>query len=238
MSTMLGNRPLKPQDFVNKTEWHKYWYTIMGLTRGIGLVTGPPRSGKTLWATLHAKKLRNLFGREVVLDYDVHPEFGPYTKFDENVLLEELETVTKIAKDAKLKKGVRTGWEHEAADKLKLYGKTIVFDEGYKYFHNRRTMNTLGILLVDMMRQYGHYDILMLIISPYEDELDAKGPQRYATFQVKCNWGLFVPDTGFYDIYNRQLMQSAQQTIYGPNHYNLWDSFNPIAARGHVNIKL
>jgi len=233
-----GSRPATLKDFNgDKRKFYKYLCIKKGLTKGVMLIKGLPRSGKTLFAIHHAKFLRDEFGLPVTMDFKPEASFGPYSMFDETVLLEELANVTSIAKKS-AKWNVSQEKTDELAYKLKLYGHTVVLDEGTRWLDRRRSVSNVNLLINDIVKQWAHYDILLMVINHFQDELDPRF-LRYVEGQgtiVSCSWGMKWPETGEYQIKNTAFGEKLSMTIYGPNVYGDYNSFNPIAMRAKVKL--
>lgn len=235
---LSGKRPATLKDFAgNKRSFYKYLCIKKGLTKGVMLIKGLPRSGKTLFAVHHAKFLRDEFGIPVTMDFKPESSFGPYTFFDETVLLQELDDVTAISKKS-AKWAVDQDGIDNVAKKLKLYGHTIVLDEGTRWFDRRRSTSNVNLLMNDIVKQWAHYDILMMVINHFKDELDPRFV-RYVDGQgtsVSCSWGMHWEETGEYNVKNEAFGERLNMTIYGPNVYGDYNSFNPIAKRAKVKL--
>lgn len=221
----------------DKRKYYKFLCLKKGLTKGTMLIKGLPRSGKTLYAVHHSKFLRDNFGIPVTMDFKPEATFGPYTLFDEDVLLQELDNVTAISKKSAKWVTGQDGLD-DITKKLKLYGHTVVLDEGTRWLDRRRSSSNINLLLNDIVKQWAHYDILLMVINHFEDELDHRF-LRYVNGQgttVSCSWGMTWPETGEYKIWNRAFGEKLDMTIYGPNVYGDYNSFNPIAKRTKVKV--
>lgn len=234
-----SGRPMTLKDFNgNKDKFYKYLCLKKGMTKGVMLIKGLPRSGKTLFAIKHAKFLRDHFGIPVTMDFKPEASFGPYTLFDEEVLMDELAAVTSISKKSAKWAASQDEVDKLIKNKLKLYGHTIVLDEGTRWLDRRRSSSNINLLLNDITKQWAHYDILLMVINHFEDELDHRF-LRYVNGQgttVSCSWGMHWPETGEYRVHNKAFDEKLTMTIYGPNVYGDYNSFNPIAMRTKVKM--
>jgi hypothetical protein len=234
-----SNRLLTLKDFNgDKVKFYKYLCIKKGLTKGVMLIKGLPRSGKTLFAIHHSRFLRDNFGIPVTMDFKPEKGYGAYNLFDENVLMDELSAVTSISKKSAKWAASQDEIDNLVKGKLKLYGHTIVLDEGTRWLDRRRSSSNVNLLLNDITKQWAHYDILLMVINHFEDELDGRF-LRYVNGQgtsVSCSWGMKWPETGEYKIHNRGFDEKLNMTIYGPNVYGLYNSFNPIAMRTKVKM--
>ena len=256
---LLSNlhRPLRVSDFGDittpegrdkaKIEYHKFLCERKGLLKGPMLVSGLPRAGKTTWAVFHAKFLRDNFG--IPCTFDFHPKgdepFGPYEYFDETDLQAEVKKVTIMAKksgswDERLQM-VDEGEVLDFAKRLKIYGHTLVLDEGTRWLSNKRVMSNVSLILFSILKQWAHYDMLFCLVNHFKQELN-RDVLRYMDHQgvlVNCSWGCQWKDTGLYNISNNSLPGregKMEMTLYGPNVWKYFNSFSPIAMPGRISL--
>jgi hypothetical protein len=240
-----SNKVYTLKDFgEDKLKYYEYLCLTKGLTKGIMLVKGPPRSGKTLWAVNHARLLREIFGIPVTLDFRPTEEFGAYEYIDADGVVQELEAVTAMVKktgrwsNKKKKLGINDEVEEDILKRFKLYGHTVVLDEGTRWLDKMRCASNVNLLINDITKQWAHYKILLMVINHFQNELDPRYVQYIETqgITVSCTWGMKWRETGEYRIYNRAYEQKLYMTVYGPNVYKYFDTLGPIAMRTKVKI--
>jgi len=222
---------LTERHFRSKEDYLRYLFVKKGMVKGVRLVYGRPRSGKTLYSVVHAMDLRDLFGIPVLMNFHPYPAFGPYEYFENEVLIEELNTVTALTKQ---KKSWKDKVEIEGEVKrLKMYGHTVLIDEASKLIDKRRSASNVNLYMCDIAKEYAHYDLLLLAINHREAELDSRFVE-YITFRIDCSWGTHVPELGEYKMSNSLTGENYFSTLYGPNYYKYYDSFCPIAMRQSI----
>lgn len=167
--------------------------------RGLMLMFGMPGQGKGLVANMVAKKLNLYLGKKVLRDDIPKRLFGPYTLFNEDVLLDELERMSMIARGEAVKKTMRSKnsitnaqnqisqWRTEKGDVL-LKGSVLLLDEFWRYMHNRRPHNPMGILLGGIIKMWRHLDLMIIGIAQQKHELDQFSCLPYVTHEVRCEW--------------------------------------------------
>jgi hypothetical protein len=245
----FDNKPLQLRDFNgDKVEFYKYLCVKNGLVKGPMLIKGPPRSGKTTWAIHHSRFLREHFGIAVTMDFvPVNQygtnEYGEYDFFDENVLKAEMEKVTTLAKGDKGSWKVTDEKENRqeltlAAKTLKIYKRTVVLDEATRWLSKYKMTSNVSFFIMNLIKQWGHYDTLLMFLNHYEAELNPDA-RRYFDDQgiiINCSWGCKWKDTGEYQIRNNMTGAKMYMTLYGPNVFQYFNSFNPIAMPGRIKL--
>lgn len=237
------------------------------LTRGIMCVTGPPRQGKGLFSNVWAWKVRRYFKhRHILLDYKPRRLFGPYTPFNEQAFMADLEKMADVAKgeipkeaksvkDKKLVNDVVAHWITKRGEVL-LQNSVLVLDEFWRYMDKRRPHNTMGMMLGGLIKLWGHLDMLLIGISPKLDELDAYRCIPYLNYEVRCTWSLTrsytaecrlyklrtVTAGGVRNISGRPLSimingMKPREELDGNNYFSIYNSKNAISmAKMKINL--
>lgn len=220
--TGLYNLELNNEELTERDIQEATWLAQKGLVRGVMLVTGPPGAGKGLFGTVMAWKLRRYFkDRRILLDYKPKPLFDenaiePYTLFNGDFMLEELnkmakasgtESVSKEYSKEKISKvrELSEVWTNTQGAVL-LKNAVLGLDELKRYFHNRRPMNTLGVLMGHIVTQWRHLDLLIIGMTPYKREIDAISFLPYVTHWVRCSWSMTRPDTTDAQVYRARFV--------------------------------
>jgi len=177
---------------------------IRRFIRGLMVVVGDPGSGKGVFGHVLPWKIKRYFvGRKALLDHKPRPLFGPYLPFDEKFLKEELDKMAEMSnvrgeipsdidrKDEeriKKVKDIAQKWVKSERAHVYLSNSVLVLEEFKRYMHNRRPMNPLGITLGHIITLWRHFDILILGMTPFMNEIDRKACQQYITHEVRCTW--------------------------------------------------
>lgn len=179
---------------------------------GMVIVTGMPGMGKDMFANWLSYAIKTVFENKKVFR-DERPKwlFGDYEIFNEAVLREELENMSREALgipdeidrgDIKMieKVGAMTKDWLKAVGESKLHNGVLYLTEFWRYCHNRRPHNPMGILLGSIIKQWRHLDLLIIGSAQQAHELDRFSVLPYVTHQVRCSWGYKYPTTGTYRI--------------------------------------
>lgn len=172
--------------------------------RGVMLVTGDPGGGKGLFTNVLSWKIKRYFeGRKVLLDYKPKPLFGPYLPFDDRFIDAEFQKIADLSnvrgeipkeidrRDKKRIKGMHLladTWLESKAGQVYLGNGVLVLEEFKRYLHNRRSMNPMGITLGHIITQWRHFDVLIVGMTPFRNEIDVKACLQYLTHEVRCSW--------------------------------------------------
>lgn len=184
---------------------------LVPFSKGLMLILGPPRQGKDLFATTISYKLKKYFkNRHVVRDERPRSLFGTYKLFNEDTLLADMAKLEKIAKgdiplEAKKKAEVEqlttnvTHWQ-TAGGEVMMQHAIAHFAEFWRYMHNRRPFNPMGLALGGLIKTWGHLDALLMGVAQQEHELDQYSCLPYATHEARCSWSLSRPNTTMVDV--------------------------------------
>jgi len=199
---------------------------------GVTLVEGRKGTGKTTFAICVSYKLKELFGRPVICDFRPKPEFGPYTFLDEKSFVGELEKITKIAKStSKEDVDLAVEWSLKKHN-INLYEATMVLDESYRYFDSRTPSDKLVRIFGYFISQSRHYKLGIFLLTPRRDMIDKRvRTQVDRLVKVAYNPLSQVVHARVLD-YNTGATKRIK--IYGPNWFDLYDSWSAIALRRKV----
>ena len=188
----LDGKEVYQDDFTDNDQWLKYDYIRLRLFRGCVVCSGKERGGKTLWAAKTAYLMKRLFGKKVVANFHLKPGFGEYTYLDESVYVEAWEKLTDVAKN-----GGKVSSD-EMQKELALYNAVVIIDEAHKVLHCRRGMSAYALLLGDSIKEWGHNQNLIILITPNPKELDKKLVLARRTHAVTCKYEYFYEETSSY----------------------------------------
>jgi len=182
--------------------------SLYNMTRGVMIVTGFPGSGKGVFANTLAWKVKRYYkGKKVFRDDPARRPFGYFRLFNEEFIMGEMEamakasgTTSEIQAELKTKKQVKDvanlskEWMENRGQVL-LQNGVLVLDEFWRYMHNRRPMNPMGIIIGSLLKTWRHLDLLIIGMAPQKRELDAISCLPYITHEVRCSWSLMQPET-------------------------------------------
>jgi hypothetical protein len=175
--------------------------SLTRMMRGVMIVTGPPGSGKDLFANTLAWKIKRYFkGRRVLRDDKPRRNFGAYIPINEEILSTEFvriggatagilskETRKKATEKLKEEEEIASEWANGSGKEL-LTGGVLYLTEFKRYFHNRRAGNPMGVLLGHIVSMWRHFDLLIIGTTPKKREIDAISLLPYVTHEVRCDW--------------------------------------------------
>jgi hypothetical protein len=141
-------------------------------------IIGKKGRGKTLTGVAIAYQLRERFNRPVICvgsKMGLNESFGPYQFMGEMDFRNEMERISLAADE-----------EENAEQVAKMFDKygisilysTIVFDEAYKLFEARRSMDKMVQLTGYFMAQQRHYHVTTIFMSPDEKLIDKRIVQQ------------------------------------------------------------
>lgn len=246
----------------------------LGLTRGVMLVTGAPGAGKGLFGTVLAWKIRRYFkGKRCLLDYKPKPLFDadviePYTLFNGDFLMSQVKNMAEavevsVDSEAALNKQqadkaakIAQSWIEDQGAVL-LQNGVLALDELKRYFHNRRPMNTLGIIMGYIVTIWRHLDLLIIGMTPYKKEIDQFSFLPYVTHWVRCEWNVsrpntttarifrarFVGATGVFETVGKPISitlngNEPRESLGGKRYYDLYNSKDKKNVAPAVRMKI
>ena len=189
-------------------------------------------SGKTLLAIALATKFKEYFHKKVLLDFMPKPAFGEYMYLDETKFMEELNKVTDIVK-ATSQDDIALGVEWSLKKLgLDIENAVIIFDESYRYFDCRTPTDKLVRVFGYFVAQMRHYHVTMILLCPNKRYLDRRVRDQIDYLgKVAFNPGSLVAHARFLSYITGEIKPLK---IYGPNYFDLFDSWGPIAMRRKV----
>lgn len=172
---------------------------------GTMLVSGPRRQGKGLFANFFAWKLRHFFGKKILRDDHAPELFGPYTLFNEDTLLGEIDAMSDIAETdtRKKSKAVKRAemsskvseWRTQGRGEVLLQNSVIIKDEFWKDMNKRRPSSTMNLLFGGLLKTCYHTDTLVIGIIQRVDDLDRFTCLPDVNIHAKCVWSRVTPNT-------------------------------------------
>lgn len=199
---------------------------------GVTVIEGRKGSGKTLFSVCIAYKLRELFGRPVICDFRPSDLFGPYSFLDEKLFVSELEKISDCAKYTPQNEvDLAVKWSLEK-NNVKLQDSTIILDEAYRYFDARTPSDRLVRVFGYFISQSRHYKCAVILLTPRKDMIDKRVRTQIDRFvRVAFNPRTQVIHARVLD-YNTG--EPKRIRIYGPNYFDLYESWSPISMRKKV----
>jgi len=179
---------------------------LVPFSKGIMAVTGMPGQGKDLLGTVLSYKIKRYFkARHAVRDERPRSLYGIYAPFNEGTLLQamaRLESIAKgeVSKEAKTKaeldklNGQIAKW-HSKEGEVMMQMAVAHLCEFWRYMHNRRPHNPMGVAIGGWLKTWRHLDCLIIGTTQQLHELDAISCQPYITHEVRCSWSTTRPNT-------------------------------------------
>ena len=212
---------------------------IAPMGRGIMLVAGLPGAGKTTFATRHLWRLKTYFGRPVGMNYHPSPLFGSYTYWDPEFFRQELERISDMVKEGSKKQSLRYNNENDRIRASSLYaGRAWAYDEAPKLLGRRRIMTNVALHMGDTIREWRHYDVLMMLMSQSKKELDNLWVDEYVTHEVDIAKLRNHPEYSEVVVYDRQTMRTRRELLYRPRWYGLFHHDSLVAPRLSHTFKI
>jgi hypothetical protein len=232
---------LNPHLAISELEEALFWRDI---ARGFVGIFGDPGSGKTLLLTAAQLKLYYYFIRPILSDYLPTQAFvdrveGRFTFIDEEILLTELESVDKLAKNKgfNLSAPQRAEWLAEGkGGKIKLHGCTLALSEIDRWLNCRRTATEINRVLTDMIKQFRHLDIGLW--GDCVDIMDLDRQRAVPRFSTIVQATPLGNDYFQYEFRtSRKLtrkgtvfgLEKCKYVLYGPDWYKFYRTRNPVA---------
>ncbi len=178
------NPNLSAEERADALFWQHY-------TRGIMVVDGPPGSGKDLFATVVAWKMKRYFNKTAILDFKPRKIFGPYMPFNEQTFGAQLGRLNEVAgfndKTGSQKKQKEIIGNWVASEGQVLFKNSVaVFQEFRRYFYKRRPFLPLGMCLADVFDIFRHLDLLVIGTCVDARELDDHSCLPKVTYRARA----------------------------------------------------
>lgn len=232
--------PLNPNLSISELDEALFWRDI---ARGFIGIFGDPGSGKTLLLTAAQLKLYYYFLRSVLSNYLPTQLFldqvkGHYTFVDEEILLDELESIDKLARNKgfNLTAPQRAEWLAEGkGGKIKLHGCTFAISEIDRWVNCRRTGSEIDRVITDMVKDFRHLDLGLWADCVDIMDLDRqRAVPRFSTIVQAMPLGNDYYQYEFRS--SKKLgrkgttfgMDKRQYILYGPDWYKYYRTRNPI----------
>lgn len=169
-------------------------------SRGLMIVSGPPRSGKTLFANTIVWKMHRYFGKPILLDYKPRQLMGKYIFVDAKFLSSQMDVMTSNALG-----------EIDSRSLLRFQNAAMGLDEFKRYMNKRRPMTKMNEYIGNLIRVMFHLDILIVgITQDANNDLDPRTCLPYVSHDVRCQWCATRKDTAIVQIYPMRFVSSHQ----------------------------
>jgi hypothetical protein len=160
------------------------------MTRGVGIIEAPPRSGKDVFLAAWCFKMKYYFNRKIILDRLPRRPFGYHVLFNADVLAKESDKLKALQQGTLVEgeKGEKLSTEQQwSKTQASFLFKDAVFgaSEYWLYFKKRKPMATMNDALSGLHKQWGHIDLLMLGCTQSVEDLDVNQCQRFITHDIK-----------------------------------------------------
>lgn len=221
-----------------KEEWEDWeWAEIdwwKPFSRGITIIDGPIRSGKTTFLSVSSYKFQKYFGQSAIFDNPrmIKPAFGKIQNLDWLTVIENLGVMAKQKKISKymvLSQCLDDLFKSAGVD---LHGKTINIDEAAKVLNKRRGMSDVVIIIGQMCRQIAHFGSLLQISSQDAIKgLDEHEGLNFKTAKVTCEYDQ-VERRSYYAITSK-FTHLGPSVVYplriNPDNWkDIYESFSPV----------
>jgi hypothetical protein len=165
---------------------------------------------------------------------------GSYGYIDEEKLLDELQSVDKLAKDKAFNLSEKEKAEWVAGGKggtgIRLHGRTLALSEMDRWLNCRRTASEINNLITNMVKQFRHLDLGLWGDCVDIMDLDRqRAVPRFSTIIQATPLG-----NGYFEYHfrtSRKLTSKGtvfeaskrKYTLYGPDWYKFYSTRNPVA---------
>lgn len=196
------------------------------------VIEGKKGSGKTLLAMALVMKFKEYFEKKIILDFKPRPAFGDYGFIDESRFIAELTKITDIVRGTPQDQvDLAVEWSLKKLD-LNIENKVIVLDESYRYFDCRTPSDKLVRVFGYFIAQMRHYHLTIILLCPSKRYLDRRVRDQIDFLgKVAFNPGTLVAHSRFLSYLTGEIKALK---VYGPNYFDLYDSWSPIAIRKRV----
>ncbi len=204
---------------------------ILELIGSITLLWGPKDSGKTLASVAIARRLRDITGIPLVLNFHPTAEFGPYTYMDAQGFLKQLGEIAQLAQGREGGAELVNDLSASLVNNLDIEGAFMVLDEIYQLFDARRGSSNSVIAFAEWVSQIAHYHASLIMPMPHWDMIE-KRIRRQIDFYGECR---FNRATGI--VYVRLVPRDPDRgeakmlIINGPAYFDVYDRWNKFAFR-------
>lgn len=217
-------------------QYRKEAHFYQEFNKGVFLVSGKQKVGKTGVVVSIAWWLKRLFHRGITADQMLDKRFGRFIYYTRAMLKHDLEAIKELADDPNLTEDENGLW-NAAPDRLPyLYNKVQIMDEVYKKLDRRRNQDPELLVYGDMFLQYGHLNTAFFLISHGKKLVDKYRASDWLTHEIHCEYNVSKPYTTTCQIYNLITGKTKYLDVYIPRYAPMYRAFAPIAPR--TNIKL
>ena len=181
------------------------------ISKGVGLVSGDPGSGKDLFTCSTAFMQKYYFPtRKVLLDFLPCRPFGEYIPFGMREMMHEINKMAKKAgvenaqnsKDPKEEEEFGEYLEGEAAKWATEGEGELLFTDAVWYMqelrakaYNRNPNGRTNKFIGGILTVWRHLDLLVMGTHTDPDEIDYKAFLKKVTWRAKCRWSITRPHT-------------------------------------------
>lgn len=160
-----------------------------GVTRGLVMVTGLPRSGKTLFTSVVSYWMKELWGITPLLDYHPKDGYGNYVYIPEKQFMAELTKVNELADEqAKMSEGKRVIENAIGGNNIIFDHAVLVLDEAIRYVSCRETSSNASKVYATFIQTWGHYQGVTFLNAIRMKDLDRQRVYPLRTCEVKCGY--------------------------------------------------
>lgn len=226
ISTLIPNFEILSSEELDEALW------FLEFLLSLIVIEGKKGSGKTLLAIALATKFKEYYNKKIILDFRPFPAFGEYGYMDEVKFMAELNKVTDIIKSTP-QDDVNLGIEWSLKKlNLDIENSVMIFDEAYRYFDCRTPSDKLVRVFGYFVAQMRHYHITMILLCPNKRYLDRRVRDQIDFLgRVAFNRKTLVAHSRFLSYVTGEVKPLK---VYGPNYFDLYDSWSPIAMRRKV----
>lgn len=233
----LNGELLRELDFVNKELYTKWWLIDFNLVEyAVLVISGEKRSGKSLFMTWLAKRLRDYFGKGVTLNYRPKEAFGEYDYIVEQSFLEEWVKLTELAdrKDTNL----LVHHLEELTKLSKFYNRFIGIDEARKWVWKRRPSARILKYMGELIDLVGHNHLVVAFACPRAERVvDEITIWENRTHEVYCGFNTMYLNHATYNIKHKDTGRIRTLHLSAPDNANLWETHNIIAMSRPITKK-